>query len=215
LIDYWQLRRGGRIIPGKSTSKGEATRERLVQTTARLLETQGYHATGLKQIIEESGAPKGVIYYHFPEGKDELAAKAVEQKGSAVAANVRRRLAEYDDAVEAVQEFIRYLAKNMAQRDCTGGAPIATTALEAPSTSDRLRLACKAAYGDLQAPFREKLIGAGVDSERAAHLATTIQAAIEGGIILVRSDRSPEPLYSIAEAMAQLVQLELTEVAKS
>lgn len=179
-----------------------------------MLETQGYHATGLTQIIAESGAPKGVIYYHFPEGKDELAATAVEQKGKAVAANVRRRLAGVEDAATAVRDFIRYLGKSLAQQGCVGGAPIATTALEAPNTSDRLRLACKEAYDDLQAPFREKLVAAGVDSERAARLATTLQAAIEGGIILVRSDRSPEPLYSIAEDMARLVQLELTEVAK-
>lgn len=179
-----------------------------------MLETQSYHATGLKQIIEESGAPKGVIYYHFPEGKDELAAKAVEQKGKVVAENVRRRLAEHDAAV-AVREFIHHLANGLAKQGCVGGAPSATTALEAPSTSDRLRLACRDAYFDgLQAPFREKLTGAGVDSERAARLATTIQAAIEGGIILVRSDRSPEPLYIIAEDMARPVQLELMEVAK-
>jgi len=38
-----------------------ATRQVIVDTTARLLESQGYHGTGLNQIIKESGAPLEAI----------------------------------------------------------------------------------------------------------------------------------------------------------
>ncbi|WP_189558100.1 helix-turn-helix domain-containing protein, partial [Mesorhizobium sp. M2D.F.Ca.ET.153.01.1.1] len=42
---------------------------RAIATAERLFRIQGYTATGLTQILEESGAPKGSFYFHFPRGK--------------------------------------------------------------------------------------------------------------------------------------------------
>ena len=57
--------------------KGEATRAKLVEITAELIQRQGLRATGLNQIIARSGAPRGSLYHHFSGGKEELAASAL------------------------------------------------------------------------------------------------------------------------------------------
>jgi len=62
---------------GEEATKGERTRKKLVDATAALLRRQGYHATGLSDIVAESGAPRGSLYFHFPGGKDELARAAL------------------------------------------------------------------------------------------------------------------------------------------
>ncbi|MBK8129269.1 MAG: TetR/AcrR family transcriptional regulator [bacterium] len=51
-------------------------REQIIQSTCQLIEIQGYHATGIKQILAESEAPKGSLYYYFPDGKDELVGRS-------------------------------------------------------------------------------------------------------------------------------------------
>ena len=38
-------------------------REHFIEATCDLLEAQGYHATGVNQIVAESGAPKGSLYH--------------------------------------------------------------------------------------------------------------------------------------------------------
>ena len=51
-------------------TKGERSKAKLVAATADLLRRQGYHATGLAEIVAESGAPRGSLYFYFPGGKD-------------------------------------------------------------------------------------------------------------------------------------------------
>src|SRR5260370_25634346 len=57
------------------------TRERLLHAAAGLFRSQGYASTGLSQVLAEGGAPKGVLYFHFPGGKEQLAAEAVALAG--------------------------------------------------------------------------------------------------------------------------------------
>src|SRR4026208_2300569 len=52
------------------------TRRRMIVTTSKLLERQGFHGTGLNQILEEANAPKGSMYFHFPAGKNQHAPPA-------------------------------------------------------------------------------------------------------------------------------------------
>src|SRR5439155_10246358 len=39
------------------------TRTRMLEATARLLQLRGYHGTGLNEILAESGAPRGSLYF--------------------------------------------------------------------------------------------------------------------------------------------------------
>jgi hypothetical protein len=51
------------------------TRDQIIQAACTLLEKQGYPATGLNEIVRESGAPKGSLYYYFPDGKGRSSAR--------------------------------------------------------------------------------------------------------------------------------------------
>jgi len=69
---------------------------------AQLLERQGYYGTGLNEIVQQSGAPKGSLYHYFPGGKEELAAAAITDQGKRIAEYIRGELAKRDDPVEAI-----------------------------------------------------------------------------------------------------------------
>ncbi len=178
-------------------------RDEIIATTCRLLELQGYRATGMNEIVRESGAPKGSLYHHFPNGKEELAAEAIAHAAATITANIEGVMAAHDDAATAVVAFIRVLAGHVSASGYRQGGPITAVALEAASTNDRLRLTCRDAYRAWQRPFADKLrpdYGG-----RADRLATVIIAAIEGGIVLARGEQSERPLLDVADEVEQLL----------
>ena len=176
-------------------------REQIIDTTSTLLEAQGYHATGLNQILAESGAPKGSLYYYFPQGKEELTAAAVEQSGKITAERIRAGLATFEDATEAIQSFVHTIAYHVEASGFSSGGPLMIVAMETVNSSERLNNACREAYGLLLDAFQEKLVMNGQTEARATQLATFIISAIEGGTILSRVRHSGNPLRQVAEEL--------------
>jgi TetR/AcrR family transcriptional repressor of lmrAB and yxaGH operons len=182
-----------------------STRDHIIDATSHLLEQQGYYATGLNQIVQESGAPKGSLYYYFPEGKEELTARAIERSATTFTEIIRTELARYDDPAEALYQFILGVAEHVEASACRGGAPIATVALETAGRSERLTAVCQAAYGHYQDAFADRFVAAGIAPGRAAQFALLVVAAIEGGFILSRTERRADPLRQIAADLRDLI----------
>lgn len=177
-----------------------AARDQILHTTSALLEKQGCHATGLNEIIRESGAPKGSLYYYFPDGKDQLVSEAVLEGAQTVAARIEEHLAEI-----GLGAFVRRIAESVEASRYAAGSPLTAVAMETATTSERINLACRAAYALLIAAFEKYLLARGAAPARAAEQATFITAAIEGGIILSRTQHSATPLRIVAAYLDTLI----------
>jgi TetR/AcrR family transcriptional repressor of lmrAB and yxaGH operons len=182
-------------------------RDQFIDTTCELLELQGYHATGLNQIIAESGAPKGSLYYYFPDGKQELAAEAIARTGHVVSDRIHKGLEGPQAAGEAVYRFVCHVADQVEASGFRAGGPLTAVAMETATTNERLNTACREAFQRLQAAFTGKLVQSGFAGQRAAELATFITAAVEGGIILSRTRHSGDPLRRVAAELKTLLQV--------
>jgi TetR/AcrR family transcriptional regulator, lmrAB and yxaGH operons repressor len=171
-------------------------KDQIIHAACDLLESQGFHATGLNQIVKESGAPKGSLYYYFPQGKDELAEAAIERAGRTVAERITAALDAYDDMTEAIPAFVMTIAHFVEASGFRSGGPLMTVAMETATTNERLNLACRTAYTRLQDAFAGKL--AAHSYARPEELAAFITAAIEGGVILSRVHHTTDPLRQVA-----------------
>lgn len=180
-------------------------RQLLIETTAHLLERQGYHGTGLNQIVRESGTPRGSLYHYFPAGKEELAATAIAERGATLWDQIELTLCQVADPVAAVDRVLEELAHHFCTSEFCGGAPLAAVTLETSAAYPRLRAACAEAYTGLCAVFEAKLRSGAWPPERAQRLATLIVASIEGAIILCRAHQSAEPLAWVREELHMLL----------
>jgi TetR/AcrR family transcriptional repressor of lmrAB and yxaGH operons len=180
-------------------------REDILQTTCILLEKQGFHGTGLNEIVKESGAPKGSLYHYFPEGKEQMVAEAVLQSGRITAERIRSGLAGSSTASKALYDFVLLIAENVERSSFGAGGPLTAVAIETATKSERINAACREAYGLIELAFREKLLEVGYTKTKVEELATFITSAIEGGIILSRTYHSGDPLRVVAKQLKVLL----------
>lgn len=95
-----------------------------------------------------------------------------------------------------VAQLIDLHGARLAESDFTSGCPIATTALDAASTSEPIRQACNDAFLGWQRTLSVYLSAHGRPD--ADSLATVVVAAVEGALLLARTRRDLTPLKAVA-----------------
>lgn len=166
----------------------------MLEAAGTLLQRQGYASTGLNQILAESHAPKGSLYFHFPGGKEALVAEALEKSSESLTQMLEGVLATAPSSDVALDAITMYFAGHLESSQYTKGCPIATVALEQSAISDPLHGVCSRTYARWQAAIAARLVREGRTHERADQLAQFCLATIEGALLLCRAHRSIEPL---------------------
>jgi TetR/AcrR family transcriptional regulator, lmrAB and yxaGH operons repressor len=179
---------------------------KLIKTASQLFQLQGYHATGLNQITKESGAPKGSLYYHFPDGKEQLAIESVQLTKEFVSDQIINGLSKTSDPVKAIQNLIEDMAERFQKEGRKGGVPIASVALETALISEPLREACQSAYKKFQTIFTQKLVQSGYEESRAMDLGVVINSMIEGAFLISFTTGNTEPLHLVAKQIPVVLQ---------
>jgi len=188
------------------------TQKQIIETTSILLERQGYNATGLNQIVTESGAPKGSLYYYFPDGKEQIGAETLLWSGERMAERIREGLSQVEGAGEAIHWLAMNIARAIENSKFQAGGPLTTVALETATSSESLNLVCRDAYTLMQTAFEEKLVKSGFDAFQATSLAGFVLAVFEGSILLSRVQHSGAPLREAAEHLKSYIKtLEVEE----
>ncbi len=183
----------------------DTARDKILQAAAELFQFQGYHATGINQIIKNSGTPKGSLYHYFPGGKEELAVEAIRRTYQLGEANLRQMLAEKTDPIEAVEYAIQDLAVQF-HGDCkVEGVSIGLIALETSMISEPIRKACLTAFEGWQAVIEAKFIEGGIQPEQARETAQLITMMLEGAFILAVSKQDKEPILLVAKKIRDLL----------
>jgi TetR/AcrR family transcriptional repressor of lmrAB and yxaGH operons len=180
-------------------------RQPIIDAAVTLFRRQGYSGTGLNDIVDESGAPKGSLYYYFPDGKASIAVAAVEEAGRRVADTVAELAAKTNSTGELLKAHARLLAGWMRKSGFRDGCPITTVLLELAPKDRDVAQAGREAYAARLRLITDKLVEDGFAPERAARLAGLCTSAIQGALIQARVERSGAPIETAADELAALL----------
>jgi TetR/AcrR family transcriptional repressor of lmrAB and yxaGH operons len=185
-------------------AKGTDSKAKTLAAAAKLFRQQGYHGTALQDILAASGSPRGSLYFHFPDGKEQIGSAALTLAGEAV----RQAIAKAAETSADAETFLIRVAKGMAadleKSDYREGCPIATTALETAAQSEALGAATRTAFQKWEQELKRGLFRFGIPAGDAGLLATMVLSQLEGALLLARTYRSPEPLQR-AELVLRLM----------
>lgn len=168
-----------------------STRERIIQQSAALFNTYGYHACSLSHIMEATQLKKGGIYNHF-KNKDEIAIEAFNYNYQRVLDRFQQVLSSANSPTEKlfslIDVFVSFIDDPIVQG---GGCPIFNTAMDATNTHPELKEKAKKGIKGLKRYVEIKLnegIAAGefksdINVEQTAAM---MISTLEGAIIMSR-----------------------------
>ena len=182
------------------------TRDKLIQAMSRSMQTRGFGATGMKDVLESAGVSSGSMYHAFPRGKEELGAAAVRDVGLSAAQQIRGALETSDSTAQGVKAIFGALMADLERSGFRYGCPIGVPATEAAAVSDEIQAACDEVFNAWVAAYRDALVDEGWPAEPAQDLALAIVTAYEGSVTMARALRSTEPIVNTAHHLVARVE---------
>ena len=195
-------------MPKRTDSK-----DRMIAAARRLFREHGYFGTALSDVVAESSAPRGSLYFHFPGGKEELATEVALVHSADAIAHINRAAGTTNTAAELIAAFISRPRDELMASGYREGCAVAPIVIESTPASAVLADTARRGFQDLVTTLAARLGEKGVPDDRARRLALNAVTAMEGALILGRVLRSPEPFdAAIAELTASAEAAEGTPV---
>jgi AcrR family transcriptional regulator len=175
----------------------------MIVAARRLFREHGYLGTALSDVVSESAAPRGSVYFHFPGGKEELATEVAIVHTADMTAHINRAAGATSTAADLIKAVISHSRDGLVSSGYSQGCPVAPIVIDAACDSAQLSDASRRHFQDTITTLAARLAEKDVPHARAAELATSTVTSIQGALILARVMRSPGPFdTAIAELTA-------------
>ncbi len=194
-------------------SKGEHTREIILQKAATLFNTKGYAAASISDIMGATGLQKGGIYNHF-NSKDELTLEAFEYASKVVGQRFRESVKAQHNAIAKLEAIVGTFRMHSDNPPLVGGCVVLNAAIESDYSNPALRAKVREVMNDLRGLIRY-VVDEGIKrrqikpSVNSDYVATVIIATLEGGVMLAALYRDSQHLERVIHHVTEYIQTQL------
>jgi TetR/AcrR family transcriptional repressor of nem operon len=190
--------------------RSEQTREALIEAGIEHLSVHGYHGTGIKQILDQVGVPKG-SFYNFFASKEAFVAELIGHYSQ----DLLSQLDEFMNGVgkdltpvEQLRAIYRYSLERYAINDFKKSCLVGSMASEISSESEMCRLelerSMKHWLGFFSGVFDQgQQQGLIRDDMSPSDMAAVYWAAWEGSLIKMKMSADTQPVKRIMELMIE------------
>ncbi len=96
-------------------------------SAAEVMRERGAAGVTIDEVLARSGAPRGSVYYHFPEGRNQILTEALRWAGDAIADSIDA--AADRGALPLVRGFTEFWERTLQESDFGAGCPVVAAAI--------------------------------------------------------------------------------------
>jgi TetR/AcrR family transcriptional repressor of nem operon len=179
----------------------ETTKMRILEEGARIIHENGYNHTGIQEILDAAGVPKGSFYFYF-KSKEDFGLQLVDFYVNFGVTQLESQLNNKEtDPLARLRSFFLMAQDRSKQRGFKGGCPIGNLTQEMADQKDSFRVKLDHAFSRMSSAIAEYLkqaqemeqLNPSID---VAQMAEFILNSWEGALLRVKAQCSIEPLVA-------------------
>lgn len=187
-------------------SPAPTTRDKIIKKGAELIHLKGYNATGLHEILESSGVPKGSFYFYF-KSKEDFGIEIIDYFSSLIGGFFTRYLGDKSvPPLRRLERLMEFYESLFNKSGYTLGCPIGNLSLELADINGRFRERINTAVETMLSHIMNCLDEAKRDGSLPPNLeisdtARFIFHGLQGAILHMKVAKSLEPLTTFKRYM--------------
>ncbi|MBO3457533.1 TetR/AcrR family transcriptional regulator [Aetokthonos hydrillicola Thurmond2011] len=184
--------------------RGESS-TKILETACRLFYEQGYHVTGINQLIAEAGVAKASFYHHF-SSKEELCVAYLNKRHLDWFSWLQEEVEKNQDHQERLLSLFTFLERWLSNSNYRGCAFI-NIASEFPLPESKIRLAVIEHKNALRDYIRDLVSKLDIEDKKhnTVFLVDAIYVLFEGAITSSQLYCSVQSIHAAREAVRQLI----------
>ena len=179
--------------------KAVSTREHLLEVGLRQVRLSGYTATGVKEILQLAGVPKGSFYHHFAS-KEAFASELLQRYADAEVDRIQRVLVDAKVApLKRLRSYFEDLVTTNGFSADVSGCLLGSMSLEVAGQSEALQGQLRSLFAIWQEAIARVLREAVQRNDlsktlKADETAEFLLNGYEGALVRMKADQSNRPL---------------------
>jgi AcrR family transcriptional regulator len=187
----------------KTPTKRGSTRAKMLVSAAEVMRERGAAGVTIDEVLARSGAPRGSVYYHFPEGRNQILTEALQYAGEAITEVIDDVAAK--GGLFLVRQFVEFWDDLLIESDFTAGCPVVAAAIGSADDEPQLSTVAGSIFRRWRDALTRAFVSDGFDEPCAASLAIMCIASLEGAVVLCRCTRSVDPLRAVTDEVEFLI----------
>ncbi len=175
----------------------------MLVSAAEVLRERGAAGVTIDEVLARSGAPRGSVYHHFPEGRSQILREALDYAGYEISASLDEAAKESTTAL--LRRFVELWENALLTSDYTAGCPVLAAAVGSGEDEHQLTAVAAEIFARWRAATTAAYRRDGFEAADASALADITLSSMEGAVVLCRSVRSLQPLHDVVAQLEFLI----------